>query len=221
MGNPVRLKILDELALGPLTLEDLSTRIALKTESIYHHIRILQQIELVEEFDPVRSGGPGRPFARFKLTGKTVAIQYPQRNYYMFSEMLFQHLSDLLNADDLEARLKSIGKGIGENIAKTLSSQYEIDDWSLDKIRKYFVEGYLRNMGLQPEVMDSSETELTYRQYNCLFLELAKKYPDQVCVIDEGIHDSLFPNLITNCKGTRLKCLGHGDDFCEYTVSTS
>jgi predicted ArsR family transcriptional regulator len=146
MGNPVRLKILDELALGPLTLEDLSTRIALKTESIYHHIRILQQIGLVEEFEPVRSGGPGRPYARFKLTGKTVAIQYPQRNYYMFSEMLFQNLSDLFDADDLEARLKSIGKGIGENIAKTLSSQYEIDDWSLDKIRKYFVEGYLRNI---------------------------------------------------------------------------
>ncbi len=221
MGNPVRLQILEELAQGPLTLDDLSARITLKTESIYHHIRVLQQVGLIEEFEPVRNGSPGRPYARFKLTGKTVTIQYPPRNYYLLSEILFHHLSELLSPDDLTARLRSIGQTIGIDIANTLTSDHKVDEWTLSKIRQHFVEDYLKSMRVQPEVVDSNETKLTYRQHNCLFLDLAKKYPDLICAMDEGLMKGLFNTLIPNSEAKQLKCLGHGDSYCEYTLTKS
>src|SRR3989304_651787 len=90
MGNSLRLQILEELVKGPRTLEELSNCTKLKSESILHHIRILQQVGLVEEFEPIRKGGPGRPHSRYKLTGKMVNIQYPQRNYAMLAEILLQ-----------------------------------------------------------------------------------------------------------------------------------
>ncbi|MBI2937996.1 MAG: winged helix-turn-helix transcriptional regulator [Thaumarchaeota archaeon] len=85
MGSRLRLQILEELVKGPRTLNELSASANLKSESVLHHIRILQQVGLVEEFEPIRKGGPGRPYSRYKLTGKMVNIQYPQRNYAMLA----------------------------------------------------------------------------------------------------------------------------------------
>jgi predicted ArsR family transcriptional regulator len=220
MGNPVRLKILEELSQHPLTLEDLSKSINLKSESIYHHVRILQQVGLVEEFDPVRSGGPGRPYTRFRLTGNTVKIQYPPRDYYLLSEIMIKHLSDLFDEQDLQKKLESVGISIGEEIAKDLSSLRKVDDWTMNQVKEHYIESYLRDTGHQPEVVESSENSITYRTFNCLFSELSKKYPDTVCAIDKGAAEGLFSTLLPNSETKRTSCMGKGDEFCEYCAST-
>lgn len=218
LSNPLRLQILEELTQGPLTLDDLSARIALKAESILHHIRILQQVGLVEEFEPVRTGAPGRPYSRFKLTGKTVTIQYPTRNYHLLSDVLFQHLSDIFDVEELKQMLKNIGRSVGKDISQTLSSKYEVDNWTLKKLKQCFVDDYLKSYGLQPEVITSDEERLQYRQYNCLFLELAKKYPDLVCTMDEGVMEGLFSELIKGSEVKRLRCLALDGNYCEYLI---
>jgi len=221
MGNPVRLQILEELAQGPLTLEDLAENIHLKTESIYHHIRILQQVGLVEEFEPMRSGGPGRPYARFRLTGKNVTIQYPQRNYYRLSEILINNLSKMIPEAELKGRMRDIGEQIGQGIAQTIKSENEIENWSIDDVKKHFVDDYLRKSGMQPEVVEVDDKSMTYRHYNCLFLDLAKKYPELICAMDEGVIEGAHSNFLPKSEAKRTKCIGEGDDFCEYQVCLS
>lgn len=218
MSNLVRVQILDELSQGPRTLDELAVKANLKTESIHHHIQILQQTGLIEELEPVRTGGPGRPYARFKLTGKTVSIQYPHRNYYMLSDVLLENISEFLGEEKIIPKLRKIGVNIGEEVAQALSTQYNVNDWTLQKFRDHFVEGYSKAAGAQPEVVSSNDKQLVYRTYNCLFLELVKKYPDLVCTMHEGLMEGLTTKLLPNAETKRLKCIGHGDNVCEYML---
>jgi predicted ArsR family transcriptional regulator len=218
MGNSLRLQILEELVKGPRTLEELSSCTKLKSESILHHIRILQQVGLVEEFEPIRKGGPGRPYSRYKLTGKMVKIQYPERNYALLAEILLQQLSDPDNKQNVANKFRQIGMMTGKQIASDVSSRYGVKNWDLTNLRKYFVEDYLKDIGLQPEVISADESKLHYRQYNCLFLEVARKYPDEICGMSEGLMDGFLSETKIPNETTQVKCLACGDDCCEYII---
>ncbi len=218
LGNTVRQKILDELIQGPLTLDDLSTKLKLKTESIYHHVRILQHVGLIEEFEPVRSGSPGRPFITFKLTGQRVIVQYPLRDYLTLSEVLLNGILEMVGLDSFLTKLRSIGHQVGTVLAKELSSMYKVDSWTLEKVKQYFVERYLKETGHQPEVIEFNENILHYITRNCLFFDLVKKYPDSICAIDKGVTESLFASLVPNSKVNIIKCMGPADKCCECIV---
>ncbi len=221
MGNPIRLQILDDLVKGPRTLNELAANANLKPESILHHIRILQQVGLIEEFEPFRKGGPGRPFCRYKLSGKMVKIQYPQRNYAMLAEILLQQLQnngDNNNNPDMKKKFRDIGVTIGKATAEDVSAKYGVKRWDLNSLRQFFIEDYLNQIGIQPEVITADETQIHYRQYNCLFLEIAKKYPDLICSIDEGLYDGLLTSMDVKADATKMKCMAHGSDWCEYKL---
>ena len=223
LGNSLRLRILEELVKGPQTLSRLSASTNLKPESILHHIRILQQVGLVEEFEPIRKGGPGRPYSRYKLTGKMVTIQYPQRNYAMLSEILLQQLADPSgkSANDnanAKKKFRQIGVTVGKVTAEDASTKYGVKSWDLKSLRQFFIEDYLKELGLQPEVITANEKYLQFRQYNCLFLELARKYPALICSISEGVLDGLLTGMKMQTDATQVKCLACGDDCCEFVL---
>lgn len=218
MGNSLRLQILEELVKGPRTLEDLSNCTKLKSESILHHIRILQQVGLVEEFEPIRKGGPGRPYSRYKLTGKMVTIQYPQRNYAMLSEILLQQLSEPANKKEAKNKFHQIGIATGKAMANEFLSKYGDKKWDIANLRKYYIEEWVKDFGLQPEVIYSDESKLHFRLYNCLFLEIARKYPTEICAMSEGLVDGFLSGIKMPNEFTQLKCLACGDDCCEYVI---
>ncbi len=218
MGNSLRLQILEELVKGPRTLEELSNCTKLKSESILHHIRILQQVGLVEEFEPIRKGGPGRPYSRYKLTGKMVKIQYPQRNYAMLAEILLQQLSNPANKKDVKSKFRQIGDATGKAMASEFVSEYRDKKWDMENLRKYFVEEYVKNLGLQPDVVYSDESKLHFRLYNCLYLEIARKYPEEICAMSEGLLGGFLSGIKMPSEFNQTKCLACGDDCCEYII---
>jgi len=219
MGNQVRLELLRELSRGPRTLEELSAKINLKAGSIYHHLRILQQIGLVEEYQPIRRGAPGRPYARYKLTGQLVTLQFPQRHYELFSDILLSNLAELLGEEKLKDRIRKVGYKIGADIANNLTLKAKGARWTLEVFKEIYVEDHLESLGLQPEVVYYDEKKIQFRQYNCPLLELAKKYKDLVCELDEGLIRGVVSNTVSGCEARRLKCIGHGDPYCEYVVT--
>jgi predicted ArsR family transcriptional regulator len=221
LGNSVRLQILDELVKGPRTLDALSDSTDLKPESILHHIRILQQVGLLEEFEPIRKGGPGRPYSRYKMTGKNVKIQYPPRNYALLSDILLKHLAKTTATGDLKEQLRKTGVKIGKNLAQTIATKGGADRLDLTVIREKYIEDYLKETGMQPEVIAHNDSTLQYRQYNCPFLELAKKYPGTVCTISEGMMDGFVSKMNEPTKVTRLKSIAADDNCCEYLISTN
>jgi predicted ArsR family transcriptional regulator len=79
------------------------------------------------------------------------------------------------------------------------------------------VSSFLGEMGFKPEVVKVGRESVLYQEQNCLFEDLATKYPGLVCdVLDEAVHEGV--DKMSNTQTSRLKCKGHGDPVCEYLV---
>jgi len=48
---------------------------------------------------------------------------------------------------------------------------------------------------------------------------MALKHPETIC---EGLDDGFFKGLVQEigcgAEGKKLKCRGHGDEYCEYSI---
>ena len=68
LANAVRLDILDRLvAMGPMSVKDLSASLGRKPTAIYHHLELLESLELIRKTNA--AGGRGRPASLYQAAG--------------------------------------------------------------------------------------------------------------------------------------------------------
>jgi len=106
---------------------------------------------------------------------------------------------------------------MGEGIIKRLEVENEIVEWSLKDYERLFINGYLKESGGEPEIVEVNDEGIIYRVHNCVFFELALRMPELVCeVIHEGFHEGISNALDKKVKISRLTCMGAGDPYCEH-----
>jgi predicted ArsR family transcriptional regulator len=144
-------------------------------------------------------------------------VGFPPRNYLYLSESIINNLRDSLGEEATKMLLQDIGIRIGESAVESLVSRTGLTKWDTRTYAKDFVAGTLGDMGFQPEVLKLKKRSLVYHERNCLFEDLALKYPGLVCdVLDRAVHMGIDGK--TGTTTTRLRCRGHGDPVCEYSV---
>ncbi len=156
----------------------------------------------------------------YGLTHVARSIGFPPRDYMYLSESMINSLRDSLGEDGARTLLQDIGIRIGESAAQSLVSRTGLTKWDPPTYSKHFVEGFLADIGFQPEVVKLERKRLVYHEHNCLFEDLAVKYPGLVCdVLDRAVHQGI--DKMAGTQTTRLRCRGHGDEVCEYSVKWS
>ncbi|WP_309491830.1 helix-turn-helix transcriptional regulator [Candidatus Hecatella orcuttiae] len=196
---------------GPLSLEDLSRKTGLKTITLRHHMRILENTGLVESFLKGRDG-PGRPTQLYTIVSRYVNLSFPKRQY----EMLTQHLLEFLLKKKGEkytvSILREIGAKLGEQLMKNLSFQYGIQRWDEDKFSEYVLPE-IAKMGSYPSLTKRADGSLEIRISNCIFYEVAKANPKIVC---EG-HKAFFQtiaNYLGKYEAVNEYCIAEGNRHC-------
>ena len=218
LSSRSRLKILDLLSRRPMSVEELSQEVSLKTITVRHHLNMLKRVGLVEESGEERRK-IGRPVARYQATQKPVSIQYPTRQYELLSETLVRALIEALGREKAGHALKKIGRNLGERLAKEITEQRGVTRWNMDAFKKYIVEEHLAELGAIPEIVSYDSKEVQFRMHNCIFRELALKYPDLVCEkLDEGLMETLLGGTVGRAHVDQTKCVAHRDKFCEYVI---
>ena len=54
---------------------------------------------------------------------------------------------------------------------------------------------------------------------NCVFLGLAKEYPDLSCEqLGKGLMETLLKRTIGKARVDETKCVAYNDRFCEYVI---
>lgn len=215
-----RLRIVEELLLGPETADSLGAKLALKPVTVHHHLRVLSNAGLLEEMAPRRSGKSGRPSSLFRLAPGSVSLQFPPRNYLILAELVLQMLRANLSPEKLLASARATGRQFGKDLANQLIQRSGRPKWDLPLLRRWFVETHCAEMGFAPEVVEETPTCLRFRFHNCIILELAKKYPDFACAMDDPMTRTLVQCTMGRTRVRRLACMGHGDSTCEYEVRT-
>jgi len=218
LSSRSRLKILDLLSRRPMSVEEMSREVSLKTITVRHHLNMLKRIGLVEEYGEERRK-IGRPVVRYQSTLKHVSIQYPTRQYELLSEVLVQALIEALGRERARDALKKIGRSLGERLAREITQQKGVTRWNMEAVKKYIVEEHLSELGAIPEIIDYDSRKVEFRMHNCIFRELAVKYPDLVCEnLDEGLMETMLAGTVGKAHADQTKCVAHRDKFCQYVI---
>jgi predicted ArsR family transcriptional regulator len=215
LSNELSWKILNLLIGKELSAGEIRKSLRVPVSSIRDPLRKLVDAGMVSERH--RKLGSGNGVHAYRLTGVAKSVGFPPRNYLYLSEAMINSLRDSLGEDGAKTLLADIGLRIGEGAARSLVSRTGLTKWDPSTYSKHFVAGFLAEMGCHPEVVKLGTKRLVYHEHNCLFEDLATKYPGLVCdVLDEAVHEGL--DKVAGTRTTRLRCRGHGDPVCEYSV---
>jgi len=216
-ASAVRMRILNLLSTTPKSVYDIAREVGLRPTAVRFHLEKLLRLGLIEEHE--KRGVVGRPRLLYRATGKRVEMAFPQRHYIVLSEALINALL-IFDSKEVEERLRRVGVEIGSGLGKSLIEKTGLKFWGPDAFKEHFIEGMLRDYGAQPEIVEDSPKSIRYRENNCPFEELAVKHPALICdVLDTTINVALCRELNPSITCKNVKCIGHGDAYCEYIVS--
>lgn len=218
LSHELSWKILELLMGEELSVTEIRKSLRVPTASVSVHLKKLVDAGMVTVQNKKASS---RKKARtYRLTGISRSVGFPPRNYLYLSESMINSLRASLGEEGARMLLQDIGIRIGESAAESLVSRTGLTRWDPPTYSKHFVVGFLAEMGFHPEVVKLERRGLVYRERNCLFEDLATKYPGLVCdVLDKAVHEGI--DKMAGTQTTRLRCKGHGDPVCEYSVKWS
>jgi len=216
LGSPSRVQILRLLYRGPLSVEEMATKLDLQPITIRHHLQSLMEAGIVECHEE-RSGTAGRPKAYYTVAKTAPSTSFPKRQYQILSESLINSMIKEFGINKTKALLKKIGTNMGEFAVKTLESEHNIKSWSPKDYETYMIRGYFEQEGAEPEMLEATGNKIVYRLHNCLFQELSVKMPEIMCdVLHESFHEGVIKAIGKDLKIDRATCMGHGDPYCEH-----
>ncbi|MGN6149543.1 MAG: helix-turn-helix domain-containing protein [Rhizomicrobium sp.] len=113
LANAVRLDILDRLvAMGPMSVKDLSASLGRRSTAIYHHLELLESLELVRKTNA--SGGRGRPASLYQAAGQLIrAARAPVK-------------------PENRAPAAKIARVVAAQAAKDYKDGFAVDGWQLE-----------------------------------------------------------------------------------------
>lgn len=218
MSSRARLEILDLLSRKRMSIKELSREVSLKEITVRHHVNVLKRIGLIGEYGEERRK-IGRPVVRYQASEKPMSIEHRKRQYELLSSTLMQALLETLGRDKAKDALRKIGRGLGENLAREITEKKNVAQWNMEAVKKHVIQERLSEVGAIPEIIDYDSKTIRFRMYNCVFHELAKKYPDLICEsLDETFMDTLLKRTVGKARADRITCIAHDDKFCECVI---
>jgi len=216
LASSSRWKILELLAKGPKDIKGIVKETGIQPTAVRYHLQALHRLGLVETYE--EKGNIGRPRIYYKLAKKQISVEFPARNYILLAKLLLEAMRQNLGEEATKKLLLTAGINRGKEMIGELTSQYNIARWTPQTFKSIYVDNYLTQIGVQPEAIKLTSEKVVFRVHSCHFLELAIKYPELVCDVLDAATLEGISEAIGGVKITRTKCMGHGDDFCEYSV---
>ncbi len=213
LSTRARRKILDILLNeGPMELKEIAKRLGLREVTLRHHLMLMEQAGLITSFE-VSGGAPGRPKRKYKVRKSAyLDASFPKRQYLLLSDHLIDTLIEMSGKEEAKRLLRLVGKRFGEEIVSNVRNRKERGKISVNDLKEYIIPA-LAELGSAPSLYTEESGVVGIKLSNCIFYELALKYPDVIC---EG-HLSLFQVIADSLGGYKAHqetCMAKGDEFC-------
>lgn len=218
LSSKSRWDILRSLFNRPMGVNEIAKEVGLQPVTVRHHLQPLIQVGLIEAYEKTKRA-VGRPEVYYRLTEEHIYVSFPQRDYMFLSETIVSGLQSSLGEEETREIFTKIGEETGKDMIKGLAIKHGVKKWTPEAFKEFFIEGLLKELGTEPEVVSTGKKEVVYLQRNCIFLEEALKHPEIVCDgLDAGFYSGIIRGMGQGVEGKRLKCKGHGDPYCEFSV---
>ncbi len=184
-----------------LTIDALAECMHISRNAVRQHLMALERDEMVSKGDTKATGG--RPHQLYILAPKGVE-RFPKQ-YSWFSELLLRSLLNQEGEDGLEKKLIEMGNAVGRSMKDTIGRSKN----TLEKIS--LVADKMTSMGYDAFVSNNNGVAVI-EAYNCVFHQLAEKYP-QVCGFDVALISSA-----SGCNAEQSSCMLRGGTSCKFIL---
>jgi predicted ArsR family transcriptional regulator len=216
LSSTSRLEILKLLHRKPLSIDEIAKLVNLQPITVRHHLKSLEEAGFVESYEE-KTGAKGRPKVYYQIAKEPRVVGYPKRHYLTLSNFMIKTIQLSFGPKRANKLLRRVGKSMGESVIRNIESKHNIKEWSTEAFRDFFIKGYLKEAGAEPEIVKTGNNLIVYRVHNCLVLELAVKMPEVICdVLHEAYHEGITNAMGRKAKITRSKCMAQGDSYCEH-----
>ncbi len=208
-------KILDSLMEKELRASQMQKSLQVSASKLNRSIEKLVDAGMISAGN--RMSSSRKDAGTYRLTGVAKSVGFPPRDYMYLTESIINSLRESLGEDGARTLLRDMGVRLGESVGRSIVSRNKSTKWVPSTYANLLVNGLLGEMRFKPQVVKVGRESVVYQERNCLFEDLAIKYPGLVCdVLDEAVHEGI--DKVTDTQTSRLKCKGHGDAVCEYSV---
>ncbi len=219
LSSQARMLILNCLATSSRTVAELSKELELHPATVRYHLKTLEAAGLVEESSREKGLKSGRPMVRYKMASGKRIEGFPRRHYDILSDIFLTRLRKELGDEGLSRALVEMGKEAGRRMIRSLGDRGQVKEWTPELFARLYVNQTLKGMGIITEIRKLDQAQIVFREYVCPFQELAIKYPREICeAMDEGNTDGMCETMGPNIEGAKIKCIGHGDPYCEKAI---
>lgn len=199
-----------------MDVEEIAENLGLKPITVRHHLQSLQEAGFVEAHEE-RAGVVGRPKVYYTIVKEPALVGFPKRQYLYLSNYLINTMLSTLGEKETKKILRKTGLEMGENLVKQIQFKHNVKDWTPKTFEKLLIEGYMKEMGAEPEIVEANDKKITYRLHNCIFLELSVKMPEIMCdVLHNSFYEGLSKGINRKIEFSRLTCMAEGDQCCEH-----
>lgn len=219
LSDPTRFQIYQFLIKNKqeITVSDIATEFDIHPNVARMHLTKLQDINLITSF-PKKTGKGGRPSRIYKLSEEVIELNFPHRDYKMFSIIALETF----------AELGDVGKEALYNTGLKYGTQI-MERYHTPAIKKMSIEQKLQvledagiMLGIYPEFSyDTENNIIEFKVNNCPFKEIAVTNHILVCNMHQFFLKGMFESLFTNIKLTETENMFHGCDNCSYIAQLS
>lgn len=219
LGSAVRMRILSSIATREKSIAQIARELGLNRVTLRYHLGYLKNQGLIEEATPAGPRGVGRPATLYRASKHAHVSGFPRRRFELLGQLALEALAQAVGNEKASQYLRMKGAEAGKAMIAELGASAKVERWTPEAFERFVLRGLFRDFGIPIEVLSKSSLSLTYRAFDCPFLELAEKMPGLVCnSLDKGFHSGI-DEALGGVRTERLACMGHGDPYCEYRVT--
>lgn len=201
---------------NPVTTKGIAERFSLHPNVARGHLDKMEEIGLLR-VELKRQSKGGRPAKVYYLGESPVDMQFPPRQYYMLSHLLYKMIDTLgpKAGDIAETIAHEMGEEIPYNPAFNLRQGGNTD---FDAIMRLIAEE-MDAFGFHSQVLGVDARSAEIKVNNCVFNELAVKDPKLICRIDLGFLRGMLSRYLDAFSVESEKCITASKSHCCLKIS--
>lgn len=181
------------------------------------HLTKLQDINLLLSYSK-KTGKGGRPSRLYRLSEEVIELNFPHRDYKMFSIIALETFAEL--GEPGKEALYQTGRKYGARIMERYHTP-ATKNLSIDQKLQILEDAGIM-LGMYPEFSYVPESNsIMFKVNNCPFKEIALTNHALVCNMHNFFLRGMFESLFTNIKLIETENMFKGCENCSYVAKLS
>jgi len=219
LSDPTRFHIYEFMIQNKkeVTVNEIADQFDIHPNVARMHLTKLQEINLLISYSK-KTGKGGRPSRLYQLSEEVIELNFPHRDYKMFSIIALETFAEL--GEPGKEALYETGRKYGMKIMDRYHTPATTNLTTEQKLQILDDAGIM--LGMYPQFTYNTETNsISFKVNNCPFKEIAVTNHSLVCNMHKYFLRGMFESLFTNIKLIETENMFKGCENCSYVAKLS